>query len=131
MQNLRLLTTTTPYATMHIADDDMIHVHWKHVTIRLNVTGLIYLVDFLSGARSQRRRETWFAISGTPDDGYQLWIQDIGLRLTPDDFQQFYHLLADGLTHLRHMGKTDTANHLPDWLKLTVGATPTGCFADN
>lgn len=120
MQNLRLLTSQTNRGAMHIAENDMIHITWKHATLRLNVTGLIYLVNFLNG--NQRRQSVGFDVYGTPDDGYQIWIQDIGIRLSTADCHQFKQLLVDGLAALKQLGKDHSSRHLPDSLKLTVAA---------
>ncbi|MEM6529440.1 MAG: hypothetical protein AAF653_14180, partial [Chloroflexota bacterium] len=90
----------------------------------INVTGLIYLVDFLDG--NERRGTIGFEVYGTPDDGYQIWIQDVGLRLSNTECHMFKQLLADALANLRNIGKTGTAHHLPDFLKLTVDATVAG-----
>lgn len=131
MQNLRLLTMVNANEAVNIADDDMVYVQWRHVTIRLNVTGLIYLVDFINGDWSPQRQSRIFDLCGSPDDGYQLWIQEVGLRLSPDDFQRFQRLLCDALATLKAIGKSDGAEHLPDYLKLTVEAVPTGYFTAN
>jgi len=117
MKNLQLLTTQRANETVHIAEDDMIHIMWRHITLRINVTGFIYLVDFLKG---EDRRTIGFEAYGTPDDGYQIWIQDAGLRLSTQDCMRFTQLLEDGLNALRQMGKSGKAAHLPDCLKLTV-----------
>ena len=129
MQNLRVLTMQTTHEALHIADNDMIFITWKHATIRINVTGLIYLVDFLNG--DERRRAIGFDVLGTPDDGYQIWIADAGLRLTPDECQRFKQLLEDGLSSLREMGKDASPNDLPDCLKLTDDAHVSGVFHQN
>lgn len=128
MQNLDLITMNNTHEALHIDHNDMIHLTWKHVTIRLNVTGLIYLVDRLhDGPR-------WMAgleVFGTPDDGYQIWIQDVGLRLSTEECQRFKDLAQDGLTILRKIGKAITPNHLPDYLKLTIEAKPIGIVSTN
>lgn len=131
VQNLRLLTMVNANEAVNIADDDMIHIRWKHVTLRLNVTGLIYLVDFLNGSGSRSRQLSSFDLFGSPDDGYQLWIQDVGLRLSPDDFRRFRRLLDEALVALKGMGKHGSAHHLPDCLKLTAEAVPSGSFSEN
>ena len=117
MNTLHLLTTQAANEAVHIAENDMIHITWRHVTLRINVTGMIYLVDFLNGNTRQMNQ---FEAYGTLDDGYQIWIQDVGLRLSPQDCHRFKQLLVDGLASLRSMGKRGDAAHLPDCLKLTV-----------
>lgn len=117
MSNLQLLTEQSKTAAVHIADDDMIHITWRHVTFRLNATGMIYLVNFLNG---EDHRAIGFEAYGSPDDGYQIWIQNIGLRLSTEECRRFTQLLKDGLAALRQRGKTGDACHLPDCLKLTV-----------
>lgn len=84
---------------MYIADDDMVHIVWRHVTLRLNVTGLIYLIDFLDG--SPRYRNIGFEAYGNMDDGFEIWVQNVGLRLSTDECYQFKQLLVDGLATLR------------------------------
>ncbi len=118
MQNYNLLSKQSTNKSIHITEDDMIHIIWKHVTIRINVTGLIYLVDFLDG--DFKREAVGFKAYGTLDDGFQIWIQDIGLRLSSTESVEFKKLLTDGLEMLRIMGKKGRANHLPDCFKLTV-----------
>lgn len=127
----QLLIQNTSFQAIHIDQNDMIHITWKHVTIRLNVTGLIYLSAYLDGDQRHKRCAVDFQIFGTPDDGYQLWIQEVGLRLSVDDFQQFKRLLQDGLAALRRMGKAIEPDTLPDYLKLTVLATPMRDFSCN
>ncbi len=122
MSKLRLLATGTANEAVHIAANDMIHITWRHATLRINVTGLLYLVEFMNG---NTRRAIGFDAFGTLDDGYELWIQDIGLRLSPDDAYRFRQLLVDGLQSLRTLGKNGEAAHLPDCLKLTVPAEQT------
>lgn len=129
MQNLRLLTQQTAYQSLHIADDDMIHIIWKHATIRINVTGLIYLVDFMNGDR--HRKIMGLEVTGTPDDGYQIWIQDVGLRLTTLEYQRLRDLLTDGLSALRATNAPASSDYLPDSLKLTVALTSTGTYSQN
>lgn len=118
----------TTSQAVHMDANDMIHITWKHVTIRLNVTGLIYLVDFVNGHRAHT---IGFAITGTMDDGYQLWIEEVGLRLTPDDFERFKQLLQDGVAMLRTLGKTRDADHLPACLRMTVLASTPAAYSDN
>lgn len=115
---------------LHIADNDMIHIVWKHVTIRLNVTGLIYLVDFLEGKRRHHGRVIGFDITANPDDGYQVWVEDIGLRLSSAEFEQFKALLCEGLEQLRRVGKAE-ALRLPHCLKLTAALPTPAYFSEN
>lgn len=118
MDNLNLLVKQQSNRALHIADNDMIHIMWKHVTLRINVTGLICLVEFLNG--NQRHRSVGFEVFGNLDDGFQIWIADVGLRLTVAECYDFKRLLNDGLAMLRDMGKHGTAYTLPNSLKLTL-----------
>lgn len=119
MNDFQLLSMVNSRQAVHIAGDDMIHIIWKHATIRLNVTGLIYLVDYLNGERRSRRCGIDFQVTGSPDDGYQLWIQDVGLRLSPEQYEQFQQMLEDGLTMLRAAGKAPEAASLLRGLAMT------------
>lgn len=102
------LTQQAHNKAIHITQDDMLHIVWKHATIRMNVTGLIYLLRYLNGTLTTNERSSHFEITGTPDDGYQLWIQDIGLRLSPDDYRSFKQLLTDGMLSLQQrQGSSD------------------------
>lgn len=130
MEKLRLLAKTTHYQAVHIAPNDMIHITWKHASIRLNVTGLIYLADFLNGVCRHPRCRTDFQIMGTPDDGYQVWIQAVGLRLSADDFQHFKTLINDSLSHLKAGGYLDH-HDLPTYLALTFPASECDHFHHN
>jgi len=99
LQNLRLLSMQSSQHTIHISDDDMIHITWKHVTLCINPTGLIYLLDFLDG--SPCFRNIGFEAYGNMDDGFEIWIENVGLRLSTDDCIKFKQLLTDGLNTLR------------------------------
>ncbi|MEO1287252.1 MAG: hypothetical protein AAFV93_05750 [Chloroflexota bacterium] len=129
MYKLNMLSKQKENRAIHIADDDMIHITWKHVTIRLNVTGLIYLVEFLNGDDS--KATMGFEAYGTLDDGFQIWVLDVGLRLSPVECAEFKQLLEDGLATLRSLGKNDCTCHLPDSLKLTVAHKPSTIFSGN
>ena len=129
MQNLHPLARKTAHEAVYIDQNDMIHITWRHITFRINATGFIYLVDFLNG--DDRRRAIGFDVYGTPDDGYCLWIQDAGLRLSPADSHRFKQLLVDGLTALRDMGKHGETHHLPHHLKLTFKADSLNHFSHN
>ena len=131
MPQPKLLAEVKANQSVHIMQDDMIHITWKHVTIRLNATGLIYLVDYLEGKRRHHFRVIGFDLTANPDDGYQLWIQDVGLRLSAEEFDAFKQLLQTSLSSLRQMGSIKSANHLPHLLKLTVAASPASAFSQN
>jgi len=77
------------------------------------------------------RRAIGFEAFGTPDDGYQIWIQDVGLRLSRENCERFKQLLVNGLEVLKQMGKSGEANHLPDCLKLTVPVDAHNSFSKN
>lgn len=128
MLKLHLLVKHTSHEAIHIAENDMIYITWRHATLRINVTGFMYLVDFLNG---NPRRMVGFDAFGTPDDGYELWVQDVGLRLSPSDAHRFRQLLVNGLDALRDMGKRGDAHHLPDHLKLTIPVEQAGQFSYN
>jgi len=126
---LSLITMQHKNSALHIAEDDMIHITWKHMTVRINVTGLICLVDFLNG--NPRLRTVGFEVFGNMDDGYEIWIQDVGIRLTASETADFKELLVDGLEMLRKMGKDGTSNHLPNMFKLTTRMNSTNPFSSN
>jgi len=84
-----------------ITADDMLHVTWKHVTFHLNVTGMVYLLRFLNNTLSPEDATNHFVLYGNPDDGYELWIQDVGLRLSGADTDHFKQLLSDALLALK------------------------------
>lgn len=126
--DLHVLTMKSASQTIRIDTNDMIHITWKHATIRLNVTGLIYLVDFVNG---ERAHTVGFDITGTMDDGYQLWIEDIGLRLTPAEFEIFTQLLEDGLQTLRALGKTNNTQWLPACLRMTTVSAMGASYSQN
>jgi hypothetical protein len=122
VEALNLLVKYDSNRAIHIDENDMIHLTWRHVTVRLNMTGLLYLSRFLDGDASRSWRITGFDLTGTPDDGYQLWIHDIGLRLDEVALRHFKDLLRDSLDALARLGKEPDAVHLPDALKLTTVA---------
>lgn len=84
-----------------MTSDDMLHITWKHVTLHLNVTGMVYLLRFLNNTLHIEDATCHFDIYGTPDDGYTLWIQDVGLRLSPQDLIAFKELLSDAILALK------------------------------
>ncbi|MEL6525760.1 MAG: hypothetical protein AAFQ07_08625 [Chloroflexota bacterium] len=84
-----------------ITTDDMLHITWKHVTLHLNVTGMVYLVRYLNNTLLPEDATNHFTLYGNPDDGYELWIQDVGLRLSPEDTVCFKDLLSDALLALK------------------------------
>lgn len=127
----RTLTTLSASQTVAIGANDMIYITWKHATIRLNVTGLIYLGDFLTGKHLRQGQRIGFHLSGNQDDGYQLWVQEVGLRLTCSDFERFKCLVLDAVSALRQMGTPSPTSHLPDSLKLTVEVAPTAAYYQN
>lgn len=95
----QLLTMQNRKKAIYIADDAMVHIIWQHATLCLNVTGLIYLIDFLDG--NPNYRNIGFEAYGNMDDGFEIWVQNVGLRLSTDDCYQFKQLLVDGLASLR------------------------------
>lgn len=127
-----VLTQQTSRRAIYIGDDDMIHIVWKHVTIQLNLTGLQYLARYLQQGCALRPCLRCFQLNGTADDGYQLWIQDIGLRLSPVDFQSFHHLLDSALDTLKRAGRVGTPlAHLPGDLALTTEASVSMAYSAN
>jgi hypothetical protein len=125
------LTQLDPNRAITIDHCDMVHVQWQYMTIRLNVTGLLSLIDFLEAPQHDCVPSRHFAIQGTPDDGYVLWIQNAGVRLTLDEFTQFLSLLKDAVREIRRLGKRPSAAHLPDAFKLTSDATMTPLYSAN
>lgn len=122
VKSLTLLVQHDSNHAVHICENDMIHITWRHVTVRLNMTGLLYLARFLDGDTTRSWRITGLDLTGTLDDGYQLWIHDMGLRLDAAALGQFKTLLRESLEALTRLGKEPDAAHLPDALKLTTVA---------
>lgn len=131
MEHLRLITQLSTQKCIHIADNDMIHITWKHATIRLNVTGFIYLIEFMSAPHTHTYNKLGFNILGTPDDGYQLWVQDVGILLSFHDYTAFKALLQDGLTILKQSNTAALQSPLPGFLKLTAPDRYQGQYSVN
>ncbi|MEL6406902.1 MAG: hypothetical protein AAFR81_21200 [Chloroflexota bacterium] len=102
-----------------ITSDDMIHITWKHVTLHLNVTGMVYLLRLLKNTLSSEDTTRHFRIHGTPDDGYTVWIQDIGLQLSSEEMMIFKQLLSDALLALKQRKNKPTLSTLSGELLFT------------
>jgi hypothetical protein len=119
-QNTTLLTKQAAHQMIHICQNDMIYITWRHATIRLNVTGLMYLQRYLDDSLPLSQIPSCFEITGSPDDGYRLWIQDVGLKLSLDGYRDFKCLLDDSLHQLRQRNESLTEQSLTEDLVFTV-----------
>ncbi len=119
-QNTMLLTKQAAHQMIHICQNDMIYITWQHATIRLNVTGLMYLKRYLDDSLPLSQIPSCFEITGSPDDGYQLWIQDVGLRLSLENYRAFKRLLDDSLVQLKERNEALTQQLLTEELVFTV-----------
>lgn len=118
MKQLEPLVQLDANRAVRIDEADMVHIQWHYLTIRLNMTGVLCLINFLETPCDECPVSSHFSLSGTPDDGYALWIQNAGLRLSFEDLRLFSELLKRAVQQIRQHGKIDSAEHLPDPLKL-------------
>lgn len=131
MQNLEPLIQLDRNRAIHIDKADMVHVQWQYITIRLNVTGLLCLINYLEQPCTSCDVSRYFSLEGTPDDGFVLWIQSAGLRLSHAELRQFMDLLQEAVVKIRMLGKVANAAHLPSAFKLTCEAPTVESYSKN